>query len=211
MVLLSHNTLVDSSISEVTRRGRIIVRPLLLIALVTILLACIGYVVTGEFPWGVDDGVKRLMAQSYAQSGWQSCIIVRSEDRITDEFFPIPAPFVEPSSTGYRGIFPSLWPVLGGIFFTFFGQFGFYLLAAAVLSTFIGRWKVFVSEDSKSAIIIWAVIVMAAPLIFYGLIFWEHSLALLFLLPCFYAIKKDNNDRHRWFLAGIALGFAICL
>ncbi len=211
MVLLSHNTLVALSKSEITCRGRIIVRPLLLIALGTLLLACIGYVVSGGFPWGVDDGVKRLMAQSYAQSGWQSCIIVRSEDRTADEFFPIPAPFAEPSSTGYRGIFSSLWPVLGGIFFTFFGQFGFYLLAAAALLTFIWRWKVFVSEDSRSITIIWAVIVMVAPLLFYGLTFWEHSLALLFLLPCFYAIKKDNNDRLGWFLPGIALGFAIYL
>lgn len=45
------------------------IRPLVISGLLAVLLGVAGYYLSGGLPWGVDDGVKRLMARSWEDSG----------------------------------------------------------------------------------------------------------------------------------------------
>jgi hypothetical protein len=168
--------------------------------------------ISGGYPWGIDDGVKRLMAQSVIQSGGSSCVILpHFESSFCDEHFPIPSPYVEATKAGYRGIFPVFWPLLAGLCFAAFGPFGFYLLSAfAYTGLVFGVFRLFryVGEKWRAS---WATSIIALPLLFYGLTVWEHTLALLLLIPLFAAYLKGKNENPRWMIVGIALGFAIYL
>jgi hypothetical protein len=197
---------------KLLQKGWILVRPFLLYAIITFTIAFWGYTISGGYPWGVDDGVKRLMARSLVQSGGSSCLIApSSEPDISDRCFPIPSPFVEPSGDGYRGIFPAFWPALASLFLALLGGYGFYLLAALVYTGTVYFAFRLLSFTQNRLHTFWAVAVIAFPLLFYGLTFWEHALSLLFLIPLFQGLLHSEKGNARWTYIGLAFGFSIYL
>lgn len=52
---------------------------------------------------------------------------------------------------------------------------------------------------------------LAGPLLFYALTFWEHSLALLFLLPTTVMLARSVSAPRDWSLAGLSFGVAVYL
>ncbi len=99
--------------------------------------------------------------------------------------------------------------MLGGIAYTLFGVPGFYLIPALA---FVGLLGLLYSLTGKqfSAIPnrLWIISVVAAALLFYALTFWEHGLALVFLVPLFALILAGIRSSTHWFLAGISFGIS---
>ncbi len=185
------------------------VRLFLLWAAVTLGIACLGFNLSAGSPWGVDDGVKRLAARSFAASGGTSTVLPAVfAARQVEGFFPLPPPFVEPCRGGYRSIFPASWLVLGGLGYAGFGTFWFYLLPAsawAALMLFLYRLlrRYFPRREA-----IWADFLISSALLFYGLTFLEHGLSLLLLLPLF---RWMGAGDRAGFYAGAGLGAAAAL
>lgn len=188
------------------------IRPLLIYVAGILLTAWIGGFLSGGLPWGIDDGVKRLMARSFSDSGGKSLLITAPPPAdLTGEFFPIPPPYVERTEAGFQAIFPALWPALGGVFYTIFGPFGFYILPAGTFLLLLGLFSTILKKGKNSTTSFWALLIAASALLFYGLTFWEHALALIFLLPLFSAVLFRLNTRRNWMLTGLAFGIAIYL
>jgi hypothetical protein len=187
------------------------VRLFLLWAAITLGIACLGFALSEGYPWGVDDGVKRLAARSFAASGWTSTVIPGTfASGQYEGFFPLPPPFVEPYGAGYRGIFPVLWEALGGMGYFLFGGFGFYLLPAAAWAAVSVFLYQLLRRSFTSGLSLWAVLLVSTALLFYGLTFWEHGLSLLLLLPLFRWIGEKGDGRGE-FSAGVGLGGAAAL
>lgn len=187
-------------------------RPLLIFSLSVVLIALIGHYISAGLPWGIDDGVKRLMARSFVQSGGISVLIpATSSGEFSADFFPLPKPFAERDGDAFKGIFPALWPVLGGILYAIFGPFGFYLLPAAAFLALVCSLTVLLRKHGDAKTQFWALLITASTLLFYGLTFWEHGLALLLLVPLFSALMSKDYPRRKWALAGFAFGAAIYL
>ncbi len=193
------------------RRDRRYVRSLLFLVFTASILAWAANFLSAGFPWGVDDGVKRVTARQFTSTGFKSCLIIPSDNSFSEDFFPIAEPYVEPTTGGFRSIFPSFFPALGGIFFALFGYFGFYLLPAfslmALLALFSGRFL----KAEPISIKTWSILILAGPLLFYGMTFWEHAFALLMTIPVVYALSKKEVPLSRWLIAGISFGLAVYL
>ncbi|MFH1861688.1 MAG: tetratricopeptide repeat protein [bacterium] len=179
----------------------------------TLLVAGLGYRLSGGYPWGVDDGVKRLMAKEFAASGGRSLLLnPASHESLNHRFFPIPPPFMSETESGFRGVFPALFPVLGGVTYSLVGSFAFYLLPAACFTGFLfSLWNLLRKRPLSAFIRLWVVFILAALLFFYGLIFWEHALALLLLTPLLALVVKTDEKSSKWFWTGLCLGIGVYL
>jgi len=93
------------------------------------------------------------MARSFVQSGGISVLIpATSSGEFSADFFPLPKPFVGRADDGFAGIFPALWPALGGILYAICGPLGFYLLPAAAFLALVCSLTVLLRKhgDSKT-------------------------------------------------------------
>ncbi|MCX6641004.1 MAG: tetratricopeptide repeat protein [bacterium] len=190
-----------------------IIRPLFICCLTALLAAFSAYRFSVGYPWGVDDGVKRLMAEGFASSPSLTLQLpLQSPRALSAQFFPIPYPFVSPTGAAYCGIFPALWPLLGGILYLLCGEFSFYLLPALAFTLFLWlAYRSLLELTMHRLIAQWGVLILAATLVFYGFTYWEHVLALIFLMPLFnWLLRQDDLDR-KTVLTGVAFGAAISL
>lgn len=186
--------------------------PLLFWGLLALLIALAGSRLSRGLPWGIDDGVKRLMARKWASSAATTVILGQAEsDELDRRFFPIPPPYAAETATGFRAIFPTLFPVLGGVFYRMIGPFGFYLLPSLSLCLLLLLFTRFLQKHNPTTMVAWATLILASSLLFYGLTFWEHPLALLFLLPLCGALSLAAASSKSWLMSGFCLGAAVYL
>ncbi|HEX7344694.1 MAG TPA: tetratricopeptide repeat protein [bacterium] len=187
--------------------------PLLILIAAGIALGAVAEALSGGLPWGIDDGIKRLTARQWIQTGGHSVSILPDEaSPQSRRFFPIPSPFVESDGRGFTAVFPAFFPALGGSLQALLGDSGFYLLPAFgfVLLLFFFTKSLRVMADSR--IRLWAAVVLGSSLLFYALTFWEHAPALLCLMPVMnLLIPGQRRGWKAWLGAGVALGIAICL
>jgi len=176
----------------------------------TLLLAMTGYSLTGGYPWGIDNGVKRIAARSFSESGFQSVLInPQSANQFGSGYFPIPQPFVQQTESGnFQMIFPSLWAEIGGFAYRLIGGFGFSLVSALcfVLFTFylfkLLRYRV------GNQLALAGTVIVGLSTLFYGITFWEHNLALLLILPLVFLFQKEAPKFTSLFFAGLAAGIS---
>jgi hypothetical protein len=199
--------------THTSKKSRIPIRLFFVFCLLSLTIGWSAFLLSGGYPWGVDDGVKRLMAEALVNSGGKTLNLqpVSSAD-VDQSYFPIPAPFVTSSPMGYQGIFPGLFPFLGGIFLVLFGPFGFYLLPAALFAFLLCYLHFMLSDIFKHRWIRWWVLIIAGcTLIFYGFTFWEHALALVLLIPLYRWVLTSTYSDKRFIWVSIAAGFAFVL
>ncbi len=194
------------------KRDRRFVRSLFVCGLAALTLALCGDLLSGGLPWGVDDGVKRLMARQWVASGGRDLALPAEDSPLVNEqLYPVPPPFAERTDAGFRGVFPALFPILGGILYAVFGSFGWYLLSAlSLIALLVGADKLCDGISVKRARI-WVLLLIVSPLLFYSLTFWEHPLALICLLPLLFAVRGSLDAPRSWMIAGFCAGAAVYL
>lgn len=198
--------------SFIQPRGRRFVRSLFIYGAASLILAICGRLLSGGLPWGVDDGVKRLMARQWVASGAGDLTLPESDSSVmAGRFYPVPPPFAEETKTGIRGVFPALYPIIGGGVYAIFGSFGWYILPALCLTTLWVAAVKLCDGLSEKRVRIWAMTLIVSPLLFYGLTFWEHPLALLCLLPLFFTVREASVVARSWVTAGFFAGAAVYL
>jgi len=187
--------------------------PLLVLIIAGLTVVVVAQFLSRGLPWGIDDGVKRLMARQWIQSGGRSVAFVLDGGSLEERrHFPIPPPFAEPAENGFRTVFPALFPAVGGCLRSLLGDAGIYLLPSfgfvLLLFFFVKSLRGFSDQAGRLG----AAFIIGCSLYFYALTFWEHTLALLCLLPLMNVlIHRPNSGRSSWRWAGAALGVAISL
>lgn len=195
------------------RKSRKTIRLFLLLCIATVFLAWIGHYLSGAYPWGIDDGVKRLTAKSIYQSGYLSAVLnPPAPPEFDNRYFPIPQPFAKAQGGSFIAIFPSLWPLLGGISYSAFGDYSFYIMPAISLISLLFLLNYTARRLKLKRTVPWILFITFSTFLFYGLTFWEHVLSIVLLMPVFIAISLNPplKDR-RWMWVGFAFGFAIAL
>jgi hypothetical protein len=163
-------------------------------------LAFMSAALSGGLPWGVDDGVKRLMARGLFSSDDRSLNLeISTPSNPQGQYFPLPPPFATVSQDRATGIFPALYPALGGLLFSFLGPLGFSVLTSLSFTLWLYACRRIFRLTAG------AMLILGGSLIFYGLTFWEHGLALLCLLPLFHTLAFKKIEARSWFWAGMAL------
>jgi len=192
------------------KRDRIDVWSLLLLSGCALLFAWLSYEISSGMPWCVDDGVKRIAARNFSDYGFHSSLIHPASVSYASEYFALAEPFVESGEGGaYRSIFPSLFIAIGGLSYAMFGAYGFYFIPSLFLTGLLWFFNQRLLRDYSGMLKIWAIAVLACPLLFYGMTFWEHGLALLLLIPLFSIIKDHGLSLSQWIAAGVSFGAAV--
>lgn len=87
----------------------------------------------------------------------------------------------------------------------------FSLLPALAYVVLLFFAQLLLQKRGNTQTAIWGLVVLGSLLFFYGLTFWEHSLALLMLLPLFFILPLSSANSLRIFLAGVAYAGSIYL
>lgn len=135
------------------------------------LLVLLALALPRDGGWTIDDGVKRI-GTSGAQPHWHVILPdgpVRSALRDPAAYPPFSPPFAQRQNGGFQLGFSS-WTMLLWGFLAKIGTLAFVLmpaLASLVVWLLLRRWYKVADE-----------VVIFLPLTFYGLVLWEHSIAL---------------------------------
>jgi len=138
----------------------------------------------------------RYLADTHA--GWV-------KDVWAQGFFPIHEPFIFPTSKGHLFIFPMGFQFINAIFYKEWGYAGLYIIP--VLSILL-LWYWFILTLVKLSYRTWEIAVLlfvlafCSPLSIYGVVYWEHITAMLFMFAgVYYFVCKPQKE---W--AGLLLG-----
>src|SRR5205085_1453758 len=111
-----------------------------------------------------------------------------------------------------------LFPLISAPFIRWFGLRGAYVLpAAGFLGILVGcAWLAVALDRTRKPSVVLVVAGLATPLLFYGLEFWEHSLALAFAVSATAMLvvsfeKKRGAAMSLALGAGVAFGLAVNL
>ena len=131
-----------------------------------------------------------------------------------------PAPFVDRfflvHDTHAHAVTPELFPIVSAPFIAVFGLRGAYVLPALglLLALASTAWLALLLDRRRSAVAVLLTAFLGTPLLFYGLEFWEHSLAAgvaALALALFVHASEASAGPGRFFGIGAVLGIAALL
>ena len=130
-----------------------------------------------------------------------------------------PTPFVDPFFIVHgehsHAVAPELFPLLSAPFLALFGQAGLYVLPAVGLLLALAAtvWLAVLLDARRNPIANILTAFLGTPLIFYGLEFWEHALAVGVAALAAAVFVRNSGGEHRRgvFGAGCLFGVAALL
>jgi hypothetical protein len=128
-----------------------------------------------------------------------------------------PAPFVDRfflvHDTHAHAVTPELFPIVSAPFIALFGMRGAYILPALglLLALASTAWLALLLDRRRSAVAVLLTAFLGTPLLFYGLEFWEHSVAAgvaALALALFVQASEASAAGRRFFGIGVVFGIA---
>jgi hypothetical protein len=189
-------------------------RPLLALGLVAIVYAGLAFLVLPQAAFfSSDEGLKLIQVQNFLRKGW-SDLTIDYPGRWLDpglRFVPInnPPPLVQ----GDRifAVYPVLFPLLATSLYSLLGYGGLYVIpvVSGLATVLVTWWLARLVGARKSSSLL--VLGLCTPLLFYSLLFWDHTLGtLLTTTGLLLVIGTVPQHDRRWLLAGGAiLGVAV--
>ena len=173
--------------------------------------------VPGEVFNSGDGGVKALQARQAAAGNFGIALELPAAPWVRELWarghYPFERPFVYATPAGHVPQYPLLFPWLSALPYRVLGFRGLFLLPA--LALFASWWAFGVSTRRSGVPETWravalAALVLASPLTLYGAMFYEHTLAVLLLLPAcaVAALPERAPSTGRLVLAGALAGVA---
>jgi hypothetical protein len=155
-----------------------------------------------------DEGVKLIEAQSLWASGFRSRALTYPAAQMDPEgrFFPLRPPFVFRREGRFYGLYPLPFVAVSAVGWRVAGFRGIFLLPwlAAVASVALAGLLARRALDDRWAAVVAAATALATPLLIYGLLHWEHSLAVAMLLGALVLAAEPTVPRL--LLAGVLVG-----
>lgn len=131
-----------------------------------------------------------------------------------------PAPFVDRfflvHDSHAHAVTPELFPIVSAPFIAVFGLRGAYILPALglLLALAATAWLALLLDRRRSAVAVLLTAFLGTPLLFYGLEFWEHSVAAgvaALALALFVHASETAASPGRFFGIGVVFGIAALL
>jgi hypothetical protein len=186
----------------------------LTLACVTVIYLALAFLVLPQRAFfSSDEGLKFIQLQNFIRKGWGS-FTIDYPGQVLDphlRYVPInnPPPLIRDGRI--FAVYPIFFPMLAAPLYSLFNYAGLYLiplfsgLLTLIISGYISRLS---SENGSSSILLLG---LCTPLLFYSLLFWDHTLGtLLFALALLLLMKDFEYPRQlSLLLAGIIMGLAI--
>jgi hypothetical protein len=189
-------------------------RPLLALALVAIVYAGLAFLVLPKASFfSSDEGLKLIQVQNFLRKGW-SDFTIDYPGRWLDPYFSfLPINNPPPLIQGERifAAYPVFFPLLAMPLYSLLGYAGLYVIpVVSGLATVLVTWwlaRLLGARGSSSILVLG----LCTPLLFYSLLFWDHTLGtLLSTVALLLVIRTLPQRNRRWLLAGGAiLGFSV--
>jgi hypothetical protein len=192
--------------AETRTEGRLRASAVIIIVLLTVAYAVLGFVVLEpDSVYSGDIGVKFVQARALAASRFTSLDIPYPGQFLDParELFPIRPPFVMTAGSSTQAIFPPASATLQALAVAALGMRGMVLvslLAAAVILIASAR----LAERGQNGAVL-LTLGIAGPLWFYAISGWEHAPAVAFSTAAF-ALAVRSSSGAAPFLAGVSLG-----
>ena len=185
------------------------------LACVTVLYCALAFLVLpqGAF-FSSDEGLKFIQLQNLVAKGWGDFTIDYPGHQLDPQlnYVPInnPPPLIRDGKI--FAVYPVFFPALAAPFYRLFREAGLYVipLLSGLLTLVISQYIARRSGENDSASI-FTLLGLCTPLLFYSLLFWDHTLGtLLCTLALFLVTRTFEQPRHLLLLlAGISVGLAI--
>lgn len=167
--------------------------------------------------WSSDQGVKLIQVQSLVLNKYRSSALQYPGMSIDplQAFSPLRGQYLAYQQQSYA-MFSQLFAALSGVPYFLFGYAGLYLLpllSGVLILAACAPLARRLIDSAALAIVALLVIGVTSPVLFYSLIFWEHTPAtLLVLLGVWQAVVAAETGRTRnALLAGLLVGLAAWL
>jgi hypothetical protein len=189
-------------------------RPLLALACVTATYMVLAFFVLPQNAFfSSDEGLKFIQLQNFLRNGG-SGLTVEYPGRGLDpglDYVPINNPPALIRDGQIYAVYPVLFPLLAAPLYRVLSYAGLYVIpvVSALLTLVITcRLARLTGGSGTSATM---VLGLCSPLVFYSLVFWDHTLGtMLSTLAILLVVKNLENPRQPWLIVGgILLGLAI--
>jgi hypothetical protein len=189
-------------------------RPLLALACVATIYAILAFAALPQDAFfSSDEGLKFIQLQNCSRQGFAG-FSVEYPGRGLDpdlSFVPINNPPALIRGGEVYAVYPIVFPTLATPLYRILGYAGLYVipLVSGLLTLVITCWLARLTGGSGVSSTI--VLSLCSPLVFYSLVFWDHTLGtMLSTLAIVLVVKNLDNGRKPWLIAaGILLGLAI--
>jgi hypothetical protein len=158
-----------------------------------------------------DEGVKLMQAQALLASGFRERALPYPGQPADPDRrrFPLRPPFVFDLDAQRYGIYPTLFPAASALAWRALGMRGLYLLpwlGAVVALILVGKLARQALESAHRAAAAVLLTGLCTPLLLYGTLHWEHTLAVALVLGVFVLLAADAPSRGRLLTAGFLCG-----
>lgn len=167
--------------------------------------------------WSVDEGGKFLYLQNVLRTGDARADLVYLGREIDPQLKYVPFVYWAKQDSKIFSWWPVAISLLSLPFYQLFGWMGLYILPAAaggLCTLFTGLITQHLCPKSKWAGITASMITgLATPILFYSIMFWEHTLSVALILAAFWiALRNLDRNEQRWMvLAGILASLSMYL
>jgi hypothetical protein len=188
--------------------------PSLAVACVALAYVALAFLV---FPqnafFSSDEGLKFIQVQNFVRKGWQDFTLDYPGRELDPDlrYVPINNPPALIREGRLYAVYPIFFPLLAAPLYRLLGYAGLYVIPlASGLLTLIITYRIARLTGGKGPSSI-VVLGLCSPLIFYSLVFWDHTLGTL-LATLAVLLVVGGLEQPRWLpfvLAGVAIGLGI--
>lgn len=129
-------------------------------------------------------------------------------------YFPVKEPFIVPSAKGYLFQFPPAFQFINSFFYGKFGYKGLYIIpfiSLVLLWYWFIRTALKLSFSTKETAAMFFLLAFCSPLSFYGVVYWEHTLAMLLEFGAIYFVLCKPRQPLLGAVLGIMSGLTAWL
>jgi hypothetical protein len=189
-------------------------RPLLALALVAMVYAGLAFFILPQAAFfSSDEGLKLIQVENFARKGITGFSLDYPGRSLDPElsYVPINNPPALIREGKVYAVYPIVFPLLATPLYRILGYSGLYVIpiVSGLLTLVITCWLARLTGGSGTSSTI--VLGLCSPLVFYSLVFWDHTLGtMLSTLAIALVLKNADNARKSWLIAGgILFGLAI--
>jgi len=189
-------------------------RPLLALALTAAVYASLAFLILPQAAFfSSDEGLKFIQLQNFVRKGFSGFTLEYPGRGLDPDlsYVPINNPPALIREGQVYAVYPIIFPLLATPLYRILSYAGLYIipLTSGLLTLVITCWLARLTGGSGISSII--VLGLCSPLVFYSLVFWDHTLGtMLSTLAIALVVKNLENARKPWLIAGgILVGLAI--
>ena len=189
-------------------------RPLLALALMATVYASLAFLILPQAAFfSSDEGLKLIQVHNLVRKRWSDFTLDYPGRELDPDlsYVPINNPPVFIREGDIYSVYPVFFPLLVTPLFVLLGYPGLYVIpvASGLLTLLVIHWLARTTDKRDGYVIL--ILGLCTPLLFYSLLFWDHTLGTLLVTATLFLASKSLRQ-PRWPLplaGGLILGLSI--